>query len=131
MQSLKSIIESGKIKAAKLREFDLVFANIDSYVEVPFIPNSSTYKNMPIVVAKDGTQYKYKEAKEYVDKTEASVIISSSPCITSDKWLLSDADIGEVNGTLPTTQSDSILTSQSNFDSEGFTNVKEYENVNI
>lgn len=131
MQSLKLIIESGKIKAAKLREFDLVFANIDSYVEVPFIPNSLTYKNMPIVVAKDGTQYKYKEAKEYVDKTEASVIISSSPCITSDKWLLSDADIGEVNGTLPTTQLDSILTSQSNFDSEGFTNVKEYENVNI
>lgn len=86
---------------------------------------------MPVLVAKDGTQYEYKETKQDVDETEASVIISSSPRINSDKWILSDTDIGDVNDTLPTTQLDLILTSQSIFDSEGFTNVKENENVNI
>ena len=131
MQSLKLIIETNKIRPAKLKEFDLIFTNMDFYVEVPFIPNSLTYKNMPVLVAKDGTQYEYKETKQDVDETEASVIISSSPRINSDKWILSDTDIGDVNDTLPTTQLDLILTSQSIFDSEGFTNVKENKNVNI
>ncbi|KAL6452514.1 hypothetical protein SBY92_001773 [Candida maltosa Xu316] len=97
IQSLSSFTEQNKIKPSKLKQFNLVFENIDSYIEVSFTPNPIAYKSMPTLVANDGTIYNFRPNPLQNDEP-----LSSS----QDETLLSDS-------MLQTTQQEYISSSSS------------------
>ena len=105
IQSLKLIIEQKKIKVSKLKEFHLVFNEIESFIEVSDTPSSASYKIMPTLVANDGSIFKFKEE----DDETTSMLSSSSTPELSDTSILSETDNNI--STLQTTQPEYILSS--------------------
>ncbi|RCK54890.1 hypothetical protein Cantr_03936 [Candida viswanathii] len=104
IQSLKLIIDEKKIRTSKLKEFHLVFPEIDTFVEVSDTPNPASYTQLPTLVANDGTTYKFMRSNE-----TTPMLSSSSSSEESDQSVLSESDYNK--STLQTTQQEYILSS--------------------